>query len=98
MKVKNVFELTNGRISPENFESHFHFLTDSFNSRALTTFPFFVGSYGWSGEAVKGVTTELEGMNFRVVDPGLKIQYVPTSEGLEACRALARKIAAELPG
>ena len=56
------------------------------------------GSYGWSGEAVKGVTTELEGMNFKVVDPGLKIQYVPTSEGLEACRALARKIAAELPG
>lgn len=55
------------------------------------------GSYGWSGEAVKGIATELEAMNFKVIDSGLKIQYVPTAEGLAACRELARKIAAELP-
>lgn len=55
------------------------------------------GSYGWSGEAVKLITKELEAMKFKVVDPGLRVQYVPDHQGLEACRALAGKIAAELP-
>ena len=55
------------------------------------------GSYGWSGEAVKLITKELEEAKFRMVDPGLKVQYVPDAKGLEACRALGKKIAAELP-
>ena len=55
------------------------------------------GSYGWSGEAVGRITNELEGMKFKVPDPGLKIHYVPDKEGMEACRELAAKIAAELP-
>jgi flavorubredoxin len=55
------------------------------------------GSYGWSGEAVKLIHKELEEMKFKVVDPGLKIQYVPDTKGMEACRELAKKIAAELP-
>jgi len=55
------------------------------------------GSYGWSGEAVKLITKELEEMKFKVVDPGLKVQFVPDHEALQACRELAKKIAKELP-
>jgi flavorubredoxin len=55
------------------------------------------GSYGWSGEAVKLITQALEEMKFKVVDPGLRIHYVPDKKGMEACRELATKIAAELP-
>jgi len=55
------------------------------------------GSYGWSGESVKLINKELEAMKFKVIDPGMKIQYVPDSEGLEACREFGRKIAQDLP-
>jgi flavorubredoxin len=55
------------------------------------------GSYGWSGEAVKLITKEMEEMKFKVVDPGLKVQFVPDHEALQACRELAKKIAKELP-
>jgi flavorubredoxin len=55
------------------------------------------GSYGWSGEAVKMITKELEDMKFKVVDPGVKVQFVPDNEALEACRELAKKVAKELP-
>jgi flavorubredoxin len=50
------------------------------------------GSYGWSGEAVKMITKELEAMKFDIIDPGLKIQYVPDKEGLDNCYAYGRKI------
>jgi flavorubredoxin len=55
------------------------------------------GSYGWSGEAVKLINQELEATGFRLVDQGLRINYVPDSEGIKACRELAVKIAKELP-
>jgi flavorubredoxin len=55
------------------------------------------GSYGWSGEAVKLVTRELEEMGVDMVTPGIRIQYVPDEKDLEACRELAKKIAAALP-
>ena len=55
------------------------------------------GSYGWSGESVKLINNELEEMKFKVMDPGLKIQYVPDEKGLEACHELGTKIAKELP-
>jgi flavorubredoxin len=55
------------------------------------------GSYGWSAEAVKLITRELEEMKFQVIDPGLNIQYVPDDKGIEACRELGRKIAKALP-
>jgi flavorubredoxin len=50
------------------------------------------GSYGWSGEAVKLINEELEAMKFYVIDPGIKIQYVPEKEGLEDCFELGQKI------
>jgi flavorubredoxin len=55
------------------------------------------GSYGWSGEASKLITQELEEMKFKVIDSPLKVQYVPDQKALETCRALGKKIADELP-
>jgi flavorubredoxin len=50
------------------------------------------GSYGWSGEAVKLINKELQDMKFDVIDPGIRIQYVPEKKGLEACFELGQKI------
>jgi flavorubredoxin len=55
------------------------------------------GSYGWSGESTKLISKELEAMKFKVVDPGMKIQYVPDPEELEACKEFGRTIAQHLP-
>ena len=55
------------------------------------------GSFGWSGEAAKLVTKELEEMKFDIIDPGVRIQYVPDDKSLDACRELAAKIAQALP-
>ncbi len=54
------------------------------------------GSYGWSGEAVKNITLALEGMNIEVVDPGVKVKYVPDHEGLRPCVELGKKIGAAI--
>ncbi len=50
------------------------------------------GSYGWSGEAVKLMTQIMEEMKFEVVDPGLRIQYVPSHDALGQCVELGRKV------
>jgi flavorubredoxin len=50
------------------------------------------GSYGWSGEAVKLIDRELEAMNFKVIEPGLGIQFVPDPENIEACMKFGRNI------
>ena len=50
------------------------------------------GSYGWGGESVKLLNAAMEEMKFDVVDPGLKVNYVPKDEDLERCRALGAKV------
>ncbi len=50
------------------------------------------GSYGWSGEAVKLINSELEAMKFDLIDTGLKLQYVPDSDGKKKCFAFGEKI------
>lgn len=50
------------------------------------------GSYGWSGESVKLINKELESMKFAIIDPGIKIQYVPDNEGLKMCFHFGKKI------
>jgi len=50
------------------------------------------GSYGWSGEAVKLINKELEAMKFEIIDPGLRIQYVPDKDALNACYEFGRKV------
>ena len=56
------------------------------------------GSYGWSGESVRLINRELEEMKFDLVDPGLRIQYVPDPEGLAACSELGRRIGRAING
>ncbi|MBN1931003.1 MAG: FprA family A-type flavoprotein [Desulfobacterales bacterium] len=51
------------------------------------------GSYGWSGEAVDLINKEFESMKLEILDPGLKIQYVPDNEAMDACFQFGKKIA-----
>jgi len=55
------------------------------------------GSYGWSGESVKLITEWLESMKFQMIEPGVRVQYVPDESGLDACLDLAARVAAALP-
>ena len=41
---------------------------------------------------------ELEAMNFEVIDPGLKVQYVPDREALDSCYELGRKVGKAVKG
>jgi flavorubredoxin len=50
------------------------------------------GSYGWSGESVKLIIKELEEMNCKIVDPGLKVNYVPNAEDLKSCFEFGKRI------
>jgi flavorubredoxin len=50
------------------------------------------GSYGWSGEAVKLLNQHLAEMKFEILDPGLKIQYVPDRAALGQCFEFGRRI------
>jgi flavorubredoxin len=54
------------------------------------------GSYGWSGEAVKILNKDFEEMKFTIIDPGVKIQYVPDEADLERCFELGVKLAKTL--
>ena len=56
------------------------------------------GSYGWSGESVNLINKELEAMKFDIIDPGIKIQYVPDKKGKDACFELGRKIGKAING
>jgi flavorubredoxin len=56
------------------------------------------GSYGWSGEAVKLIQQELTAMNFALIEPGLRVQYVPDKSGNAACIEFGEKIATAVKG
>ena len=56
------------------------------------------GSYGWSGEAVRLVKNELEAMKFEIIEPELRIQYVPDKEGLESCYRFGQEVGALING
>ncbi|MDY6855879.1 MAG: FprA family A-type flavoprotein [Thermodesulfobacteriota bacterium] len=53
-------------------------------------------SYGWSGEAMNLINRELESMKFEIIDPGVKIQFVPDQERLKTCNRLGKKIGQRL--
>lgn len=55
------------------------------------------GSYGWSGEMVGMINSEFEKLKFDIIDPGLKVKYVPDDKDIEACYALGKKVASKLP-
>ncbi|HID97125.1 MAG TPA: FprA family A-type flavoprotein [Thermodesulfobacteriaceae bacterium] len=50
------------------------------------------GSYGWSGEAVKLMNKVMEEMKFEIVDPGVRVKYVPSHENLKECVELGRRV------
>ena len=56
------------------------------------------GSYGWSGEAVKHLTTALEEMDIEVIAHGVKIKNVPVHETLKDCVELGRTIGRAIKG
>ncbi len=56
------------------------------------------GSYGWSGESVKLINKELEVMKFDIIDPGIRIQYVPDEDAKVACFELGKKIGKAING
>lgn len=56
------------------------------------------GSYGWSGESVKLINKELKAMKFELIDPGIRIQYVPDKKRLETCSQFGKKIGTAIIG
>ena len=74
------------------FPSLADFLTYMKGLKPLNKIGAAFGSYGWSGEAVKMINKELEAMKFDIVDPGLRVQYVPDKDALENCYEFGRKI------
>jgi len=53
------------------------------------------GSFGWSGEAVRLITQELEAMKLKLVHEGFKVKYIPDPAELAAARSLGEKLAKE---
>ena len=53
------------------------------------------GSYGWSGEATKQITQELEAMKFDIVE-AVKHQYIPDQDAITASYELGRAIGREI--
>lgn len=50
------------------------------------------GSYGWSGEAVKIMNKCMEEMKFDIIEPGIRVKYVPTHDHLKECVQMGKKI------
>jgi flavorubredoxin len=80
------------------FPSLADFLTYMKGLKPLNKIGAAFGSYGWSGEAVQLITRELEAMKFAIVDPGLRIQYVPDKAAIETCYEFGRKIGKAVAG
>lgn len=51
------------------------------------------GSYGWSGEAVKKITSELQAGGFEIVDEGIREIWNPDAEALARCKAYGKAFA-----
>ncbi len=52
------------------------------------------GSYGWTGEAVQMITeTMKQGFSMDVIEPGLRLKYVPDERDLEECKNFGKRIA-----
>jgi len=50
------------------------------------------GSYGWSGEGVKIINGYLEQMKVELVDPGLRVKFIPDHDNLKKCVELGQRI------
>lgn len=54
------------------------------------------GSYGWSGEAVKQAEDMLKDTGVEIVEPPIKVKYVPTKEDLAKCYEVGASFGAKL--
>ncbi len=54
------------------------------------------GSYGWSYDNIKQLNEYLEKMKIEILDPGLKVKYVPQDEDLKNCFELGERISERL--
>lgn len=54
------------------------------------------GSYGWSGEAPVMIAEKMREAGMKVVDPVLRVQYVPDEKDLKECQRLGKDIAGKL--
>src|SRR5210317_873756 len=50
------------------------------------------GSFGWSGEAVKLMNHAMEDMKFDIIEPGLRVKYVPDHTDLSECVEMGKRI------
>ncbi|MEI8361208.1 MAG: anaerobic nitric oxide reductase flavorubredoxin [bacterium] len=51
------------------------------------------GSYGWSGESVVKLTNSLQGMGFKIINQGLKIQWQPDTKAIKDCIEYGKEVA-----
>ncbi len=63
--------------------------TKKFSNRCAGVF----GSFGWSGEATKKISSELSTLGFELVEQPLSIFGSPTAEDLERARQLGKAVA-----
>jgi NADH oxidase (H2O-forming) len=49
------------------------------------------GSYGWSGEGVKMLSSRLKDLKFKVVDPGVSFCFVPSEEEFQKAEEAVEK-------
>ena len=50
------------------------------------------GSFGWSGEAVKLMNKSMEEMKFDIIEPGMRVKYVPSHTYLKECVEMGKRI------
>jgi len=51
------------------------------------------GSYGWSGDSPKLISTALQGAGFELVDDGIKTLWVPDNDALKQCHEYGQHFA-----
>ncbi|WP_292466294.1 flavodoxin domain-containing protein [Methanolobus sp.] len=54
------------------------------------------GSYGWSGEAPVKIAEKLRNAGVDVIDPVLRIQYIPNEKDLAECIRLGKDLAIKM--
>ncbi len=50
------------------------------------------GSYGWSGEGVDILNQRMRSIKLTVVEPGMKVKFVPTKEDLKECVSFGEEL------
>lgn len=51
------------------------------------------GSYGWSGEAPGMIAQKMRDIGIKVIDPVLRVQYMPSEKDLDECKRLGKDLA-----